>query len=155
MCIRDRPKHYDYDLIVIGAGSGGLVAALIASTLKARVALVEAGDMGGDCLNTGCVPSKALLARAGVAQKARDASGFGVSTGPVSVDFEAVMSQVEAAIATIAPNDSVERYTALGVDVIKGWAQLPSPFEVQVNDCLLYTSPSPRDATLSRMPSSA
>ena len=129
-----RPKQYDYDLIVIGAGSGGLVAALIASTLKARVALVESGDMGGDCLNTGCVPSKALLARAGVAQKARDASGFGVSTGPVSVDFEAVMSQVEAAIATIAPNDSVERYTALGVDVIKGWAQLTSPFEVQVNE---------------------
>ena len=90
--------------------------------------------MGGDCLNTGCVPSKALLARAGVAQKARDASGFGVSAGSVSVDFEAVMSQVEAAIATIAPNDSVERYTALGVDVIKGWAQLASPFEVQVND---------------------
>ena len=126
-----KPTQFDYDVTVIGAGSGGLVAALIANTLKAKVALVESGEMGGDCLNTGCVPSKALLARASVASTVHRAAQFGVEASDVSIDFETVMRQVHSAIATIAPNDSEARYRALGVDVFKAEGQLVSPFEIE------------------------
>lgn len=128
-----RPKKFDYNAIVIGAGSGGLVASLIASTVKARVALVEKHKMGGDCLNTGCVPSKALIKASKVASAARDSSKFGVHYQKPVVDFSAVMDHVRGAIKTIEPNDSVERYSSLGVDCLQGKADLISPYEVIVN----------------------
>ena len=128
-----RPKRFDRNLIVIGAGAGGLVSALIAATVRARVTLIEAKEMGGDCLNTGCVPSKALLASAKAAQGARDAGRFGIDTGEVRVRFADVIERVHQAIADIAPADSVERYTGLGVDVRKGYARLVDPWTVEID----------------------
>ncbi|GAB2730051.1 FAD-dependent oxidoreductase [Halomonas garicola] len=129
-----RPKRFDYDILVIGAGSAGLVSAYIGSAVKAKVALVEAGDMGGDCLNTGCVPSKALIRAARAAHEVRHAERFGILVGHAgtpAVDFSRVMGHVRKAIATVAPHDSVERYTALGVDVHKAHATLATPWEVE------------------------
>lgn len=127
-----RPARFDYNLIVIGGGAGGLVSAYVAAHAQARVALVEAGDMGGDCLNRGCVPSKALIQSARVAQQARQAQGFGVQTGPVRVDFAVVMQRVRSIIAAIAPNDSPERYRAMGVDVVQAYAYLVDPWTVEL-----------------------
>lgn len=127
-----RPRRFDADLLVIGAGSGGLVAAYIAATLKARVTLVEANAMGGDCLNSGCVPSKALIHAARVARTIRGADRFGVSAGEPVIDFPRVMARVHEAIRSIAPHDSVERYSELGVDVIAGHARLVTPWEVAI-----------------------
>jgi pyruvate/2-oxoglutarate dehydrogenase complex dihydrolipoamide dehydrogenase (E3) component/uncharacterized membrane protein YdjX (TVP38/TMEM64 family) len=127
-----RPARFDYNLIVIGAGAGGLVSAYVAAHAQARVALVEAGEMGGDCLNRGCVPSKALIQSARVAQQARQAQGFGVQTGPVQVDFAVVMQRVRSIIAAIAPNDSPERYRAMGVDVVQAYAYLLDPWTVEL-----------------------
>ncbi|GAA3910962.1 bifunctional TVP38/TMEM64 family protein/FAD-dependent oxidoreductase [Halomonas cibimaris] len=132
----ERPKRFDYDMLVIGAGSAGLVSAYIGRAVKAKVALVEAGNMGGDCLNTGCVPSKALIRAARAAHEVRHAERFGIHTGPgasePTVDFSRVMSHVHSAIADVAPHDSVERYTKLGVDVHKARAALVTPWEVDV-----------------------
>ncbi len=127
-----RPARFDYNLIVIGGGAGGLVSAYVAAHAQARVALVEAGEMGGDCLNRGCVPSKALLQSARVAQQARHAQGFGVQTGPVQVDFAVVLQRVRSIIAAIAPNDSPERYRAMGVDVVQAYAYLVDPWTVEL-----------------------
>lgn len=127
-----RPKRFDYDILVIGAGSAGLVSAYIGSAVKAKVALVEAGEMGGDCLNTGCVPSKALIRAARAAHEVRHAERFGILTDQPRIDFTRVMGHVHEAIATVAPHDSVERYTALGVDVHKARATLATPWEVDV-----------------------
>ncbi len=131
-----RPRHFDYDLLVIGGGSAGLVSAYIGSAVKAKVALVEAGSMGGDCLNTGCVPSKALIRAARAAHEMRTAQRFGVSfgdnAGEPQVDFAKVMGHVHQAIAGVAPHDSVERYTQLGVDVHQAHARLKTPWEVDV-----------------------
>lgn len=143
-----KPKHFDRNLVVIGAGAGGLVSAYIAAAGRARVSLVEAQRMGGDCLHTGCVPSKALLHRAHLAHQLRHASRYGLYSysrnehkgqGPISpldttpaIDFPAVMQQVRAAVAAIAPHDSVERYQALGVDVVPGHARLRSPWVVDI-----------------------
>ncbi|MCP4830014.1 MAG: FAD-dependent oxidoreductase, partial [Proteobacteria bacterium] len=110
-----RPAHFDNNLIVIGAGSAGLVASLIAATVKAKVTLIERHRMGGDCLNTGCVPSKALLRSAQVAQLARRAEEFGLAPMVVKANFPRVMERVQAVVKTIEPHDSVERYTSLGV----------------------------------------
>ncbi|CAM3874526.1 bifunctional TVP38/TMEM64 family protein/FAD-dependent oxidoreductase [Vreelandella rituensis] len=132
-----RPKHFDYDILVIGAGSAGLVASYIASAVKAKVALVERDKMGGDCLNTGCVPSKALIRAARSAHEVRHAHRFGIKTQQPEVDFTAVMGHVHEAVANVAPHDSVERYTGLGVDVIQDSATLVSPWEVQVGDKIL------------------
>lgn len=129
-----RPSRFDRNLIVIGAGSGGLVAALIAATVKARVSLIEAGPMGGDCLNTGCVPSKALLASARLAHQMRHADRYGLSPVEPSFDFAAVMARVRSIIATIAPHDSPERFESLGVDVIQGRARLIDPWTVALDD---------------------
>jgi pyruvate/2-oxoglutarate dehydrogenase complex dihydrolipoamide dehydrogenase (E3) component/uncharacterized membrane protein YdjX (TVP38/TMEM64 family) len=127
-----RPKSFDRNLIVIGAGAGGLVTAYIAATVRATVTLIEAREMGGDCLNTGCVPSKALLASAKAAHTIAKAESFGLEvTGRAR--FDAVMERVFQAIAEIAPNDSVERYTALGVDVRKGYARLIDPWTVEID----------------------
>ena len=127
-----RPARFDYNLIVIGAGAGGLVSAYVAAHAQARVALVEAGEMGGDCLNRGCVPSKALIQSARVAHQARQAQGFGVQTGPVQVDFARVMQRVRSIIAAIAPHDSPERYRAFGVDVLQAYAYIVDPWTVEL-----------------------
>ncbi len=128
-----RPKHFDNNLIVIGAGSAGLVAALIAATVKAKVTLIERHKMGGDCLNTGCVPSKALIRSARVAQYARRAEEFGLAPMSVRVNFPRVMQRVQEIIGTIEPHDSVQRFTELGVNCVQGNARIVSPWAVQVN----------------------
>ncbi|RJS93989.1 FAD-dependent oxidoreductase [Salinisphaera sp. Q1T1-3] len=129
-----RPKRFDRNLIVIGGGSGGLVCALIAATVKARVTLVEAGEMGGDCLNTGCIPSKALLASARAAQVMRRADRYGLTPMVPQVDFKAVMARVKKVVATIAPHDSRARFESLGVDVRQGHARLLDPWTVAFED---------------------
>ncbi|GIX21544.1 MAG: pyridine nucleotide-disulfide oxidoreductase [Gammaproteobacteria bacterium] len=126
-----RPRRFDRNLVVIGAGSAGLVAAYIAATLRARVTLVEAERMGGDCLNTGCVPSKALIAAAHAVHAARRAAGLGLDVRG-EADFKAAMAHVERAVAGVAPHDSVERYRALGVDVVLGRARLLDPWTVHI-----------------------
>jgi pyruvate/2-oxoglutarate dehydrogenase complex dihydrolipoamide dehydrogenase (E3) component len=128
-----RPRAFDANLIVIGAGSAGLIAALVAATVKAKVILIERGAMGGDCLNTGCVPSKSLIASARVARTIAGADAYGIRGAAGRVDFAAVMDRVQRVIAAIAPNDSVERYTALGVDCVQGDAQLVDPWTVTVS----------------------
>ena len=127
-----RPQRFDYNLVVIGAGAGGLVSAYVAAHAGAKVALVESAAMGGDCLNHGCVPSKALIQSARVAHMARQAAGYGVQAGAVTVDFAAVMARVRSVIAAIAPKDSVQRYQALGVDVLQARAFLLDPWTVQL-----------------------
>ncbi|MEO8778331.1 MAG: FAD-dependent oxidoreductase [Rhodanobacter sp.] len=128
-----KPKKFDRNLVVIGAGSAGLVSAYIGATVRAKVTLVEKHQMGGDCLNTGCVPSKALIHAAKLAAQARGAKAVGVDAGDVRVDFRAVMERVQQAVATVAPHDSVERYAALGVDVRRGQARIVSPWVVEVD----------------------
>ena len=110
-----RPHQYDYNLIVIGAGAGGLVSAYIAAAVKAKVLLIEKNVMGGDCINTGCVPSKVLIRSAKILALARRAQEFGFQSGHFAFDFADVMARVKRVINTIAPHDSVERYTKLGV----------------------------------------
>ena len=134
-----RPRKFDCDLVVIGAGSGGLVAALIAATVKARVTLIEQNKMGGDCLNTGCVPSKALLRSARHAFDLRHGSQLGFSDLEPDLDFQAVMARLQRVISTIEPHDSPERYRGLGVDVELGRGEILTPWEVRVNDRVLTT----------------
>jgi pyruvate/2-oxoglutarate dehydrogenase complex dihydrolipoamide dehydrogenase (E3) component/uncharacterized membrane protein YdjX (TVP38/TMEM64 family) len=134
-----RPRRFDRNLIVIGAGSGGLVTAFIAAAVRAKVTLIEANRMGGDCLNTGCVPSKALIRSARAAHEVRNAHRYGVSAEPPQVDFPAVMERIRAIIAEIAPADSVERYRGLGVDVRRGHARIVDPWTVEVDGERLTT----------------
>ncbi|MCL7929406.1 FAD-dependent oxidoreductase [Halomonas llamarensis] len=129
-----RPTTFDYDILVIGGGSAGLVTSYIASAVNAKVALVEKHKMGGDCLNTGCVPSKALIRAARAAHEIRTAPRFGVTSSEPQIDFAKVMGHVHQAISDIEPHDSVERYTQLGVEVYQDHATLISPWEVQVGD---------------------
>ena len=126
-----KPRAFDYNLIVIGGGSAGLIAALIAATVNAKVALVEKHQMGGDCLNTGCIPSKALISCAKKVHIARSADEFGLKTSG-EVDFSAVMAKVKGAIARIAPNDSIERFQSLGVDCFKGEASFVGPWTIAI-----------------------
>lgn len=135
----DRPKKFDYNLVVIGAGSAGLVGAYIASALKARVALVEKNRMGGDCLNTGCVPSKALIRTAGVLALARRADRFGLRATEIDFDFAEVMERVSRVVRAVEPHDSRQRYESLGVEVLKGEARISSPWTVQVQGRTLTT----------------
>ena len=132
-----RPKQFDNNLIVIGAGSAGLVASLIAATVKSKVTLIERHRMGGDCLNTGCVPSKALIRSARIAQYARRAGEFGLAPMAVEVNFPRVMERVQQVVKTIEPHDSVERFTGLGVTCVQGEARILSPWEVEVNGEIL------------------
>jgi pyruvate/2-oxoglutarate dehydrogenase complex dihydrolipoamide dehydrogenase (E3) component/uncharacterized membrane protein YdjX (TVP38/TMEM64 family) len=125
-----RPARFERDLVVIGAGAAGLVAAYVGAAVRAKVTLVEAREMGGDCLNTGCVPSKALIRAARAAEDVRQAEAFGILASPPRVDFPAVMARVRAVIADIAPHDSVARYTALGVDVRHAHARIVDPWRV-------------------------
>jgi len=144
-----KPKSFDNNLVVIGAGSAGLVSAYIAATVKAKVTLIEKHKMGGDCLNTGCVPSKALLHVAELAHNARNASSAGVHVGEVSVDFKQVMQQVKSVIKEIEPHDSVERYTEVGVNVEQGDARIVSPWEVEVTSNVEGKSETKRITTRS------
>ncbi len=132
-----RPKRFDANLLVIGAGSAGLVSAYIAATVKAKVMLIEKAQMGGDCLNTGCVPSKALIRAAKSVVDIERAGQFGVDGGAPKVDFAAVMGRVHQVIKQIEPHDSVERFTNLGVDCLAGEARFVSPWQVEVNGRLL------------------
>lgn len=129
----NKPKQFDRNLIVIGAGSGGLVAAYIAATVKAKVTLVEANKMGGDCLNYGCVPSKALIKSAKVAYQMRQAAQFGLQGQRPELDFRSLTGRIEQVIKDIEPHDSVERYTGLGVDVVQGYARLIDPWTVEIS----------------------
>ena len=127
-----RPKRFDRNLVVIGAGSAGLVSAYIAAAAKAKVTLIEANKMGGDCLNFGCVPSKALIKSARVAHQMRHADHYGLEAVEPNVPFSAVMERIHKVIAEIEPHDSVERYTGLGVEVLEGYAKLIDPWTVEV-----------------------
>ena len=129
----DKPKRFERNLLVIGGGSAGLVSAYIAAAVKAEVSLIEKHQLGGDCLNTGCVPSKALLRSARFAAELRKAEQLGFSKAHAEVDFAAVMQRVQRVITTIEPHDSAERYTGLGVEMLAGNARLTSPWSVEVN----------------------
>jgi pyruvate/2-oxoglutarate dehydrogenase complex dihydrolipoamide dehydrogenase (E3) component/uncharacterized membrane protein YdjX (TVP38/TMEM64 family) len=129
----DKPSRFDRDLVVIGAGSGGLVAALIGATVKAKVTLIEQNLMGGDCLNTGCVPSKSLIRSAKFAADVERASSLGFKHAETDFDFKDIMARVARIIDGIAPHDSVERYRSLGVDVRVGRGEIRSPWCVAVD----------------------
>ncbi len=129
----DKPKRFDRNLVVIGAGAAGLVSAYIGATVRARVTLVEKNRMGGDCLNYGCVPSKALIRIARAAHESRRAADFGIEVSEPTVDFSRVMQRVHESIASIEPHDSAERYRDMGVDVRQGNAKIISPWCVEVD----------------------
>lgn len=134
-----KPAHYQYNLIAIGGGAAGLVTSYIAAAAKAKVALIEKHKMGGDCLNTGCVPSKTLIRTAKFLSDCKKSSDLGVEKVDVQVQFRDVMSRVKRVIQKIEPHDSVERYTQLGVDCLQGEAKVISPWEIEVNGKLLTT----------------
>src|SRR5690554_1563377 len=127
-----KPESFDYNLLVIGGGSAGLVSAYIAAAVKAKVALIEKHKMGGDCLNTGCVPSKALIRSAKAADTMRHANRYGLESVPVKGSFKNIMNRVKDVVAKVEPHDSPERYRKLGVDCISGEASFVSPWELEV-----------------------
>ncbi len=129
-----KPKHFDNNLIVIGAGSGGLVTAYIAAAVKAKVTLIEKHKMGGDCLNTGCVPSKALIRSSHFLAQIKQADSLGMLHADVKFEFADIMQRVQEVIKTIEPHDSVERYHKLGVNVIQATAKIISPWQVQISN---------------------
>ncbi|OYX41417.1 MAG: pyridine nucleotide-disulfide oxidoreductase [Rhodobacterales bacterium 32-67-9] len=129
-----RPARYDRNLIVIGGGAAGLVSAYIAAVVKAKVTLVESHKMGGDCLNFGCVPSKALIKSAKLAHQMRHADHYGLSATTTEFSFRKVFERIHAVIAAIEPHDSVERYEGLGVEVLQGHARLIDPWTVEITD---------------------
>jgi pyruvate/2-oxoglutarate dehydrogenase complex dihydrolipoamide dehydrogenase (E3) component len=135
----NKPESFDRNLVVIGAGSGGLVSAYIAAAVKANVTLIEKHAMGGDCLNTGCVPSKALIRSAKLAAEVNKAHELGFNTASAEVNFARVMDRIQRVISDIEPHDSVERYTELGVEVIHGEARITSPWQIEVNGRALTT----------------
>lgn len=135
----NRPKSFDYNLVVIGAGSAGLVSSYIASAVKAKVALIEKHKMGGDCLNTGCVPSKALIKSAKIIHLAKHAKDYGLESLEAKYKFAEVMERVQRIIKTVEPHDSTERYRSLGVECFEGEAKILSPYEVEVNGRVLTT----------------
>jgi pyruvate/2-oxoglutarate dehydrogenase complex dihydrolipoamide dehydrogenase (E3) component/uncharacterized membrane protein YdjX (TVP38/TMEM64 family) len=127
-----KPAKFDRNLIVIGAGSAGLVSAYIAAAVKAKVTLVEKHRMGGDCLNTGCVPSKALIRTARLLDQIRHSKQYGIRAATADFDFADAMERVQRVVRTIEPHDSVERYTKLGVECLQGEARITSPWTVEV-----------------------
>jgi pyruvate/2-oxoglutarate dehydrogenase complex dihydrolipoamide dehydrogenase (E3) component/uncharacterized membrane protein YdjX (TVP38/TMEM64 family) len=127
-----RPRQFDRNLVVIGAGAAGLVTAYIGAAVKAKVTLIEAHKMGGDCLNYGCVPSKALIKSATLAHQMRHAEHYGLEAASPRFSFRKVMARVHEVIRTIEPHDSVQRYTALGVEVLQGYARIVDPWTVEV-----------------------
>lgn len=134
-----RPKQFEANLVVIGAGSAGLVSSYIAALTKAKVILIEKDRMGGDCLNTGCVPSKALIRRASVKNLLERAGEFGIKATTTGIDFKKIMEGIHSSISAIAPHDSIERYTRLGVECIQGEANINTPYIVQVGDRAIAT----------------
>ncbi len=127
-----RPRQFDRNLVVIGAGAAGLVTSYIAAAVKARVTLVEAHKMGGDCLNYGCVPSKAIIKSARIAHQMRNGEHYGLENATPAFSFRKVMERVHEVIRTVEPHDSVERYTSLGVEVLQGYARIVDPWTVEV-----------------------
>jgi len=134
-----RPRKFDRNVVVIGAGSAGLVSAYIAAAVKAKVTLIEKHRMGGDCLNTGCVPSKALIRSAKFLSHVKRAEEFGVREAKATYDFADVMDRVQRVVREIEPHDSVERYTGLGVECIAGEAKIVSPWEIRIGERTLTT----------------
>jgi dihydrolipoamide dehydrogenase len=134
-----KPAKFDANVVVIGAGSAGLVSSLIVAGAKAKVVLVEKHKMGGDCLNTGCVPSKALIRSGKIMSYIRRASEFGIDSAGGEVNFKQVMNRVQGIIKTIEPHDSVERFTSLGVECVQGEARIESPYIVSVGDRKIHT----------------
>jgi pyruvate/2-oxoglutarate dehydrogenase complex dihydrolipoamide dehydrogenase (E3) component/uncharacterized membrane protein YdjX (TVP38/TMEM64 family) len=127
-----KPRAFDRNLVVIGAGAAGLVTSYIAAAVKAKVTLVEAHKMGGDCLNYGCVPSKALIKTATLARQMRHSTDYGIARAEATIDFAQVMQRVAGVVRAVEPHDSVERYTGLGVDVVIGRAKITSPWHVEI-----------------------
>ncbi|MDX1432976.1 MAG: FAD-dependent oxidoreductase [Gammaproteobacteria bacterium] len=134
-----RPERFERDMVVIGGGSAGLVSAYIGAAVKAKVTLVEKHEMGGDCLNTGCVPSKALIRSARFIEQAKHSQRYGIREARVDFDFADIMERVQRIIATIAPHDSAERYESLGVEVVKGEARVTSPWTVEIGKRTIVT----------------
>ncbi len=134
-----KPRHFDANVVVIGAGSAGLVSSIIAAGAKAKVILIEKHRMGGDCLNTGCVPSKAIIRSARIADYIKRAAEFGIEGASGQVNFAKVMDRIQSVVKAIEPHDSVERYTALGVECIAGEAMITSPWTVQVGERSIST----------------
>ena len=134
-----KPARFDRNLVVIGAGSAGLVSAYIAAAVRAKVTLVEKHRMGGDCLNTGCVPSKALLRSARLLHEMRNAASYGIRSADADFDFADIMARVQRVVREVAPHDSVERYTALGVECLQGHARITSPWTVAIDGRVLTT----------------
>ncbi|MBC8284044.1 MAG: FAD-dependent oxidoreductase [Nitrospinae bacterium] len=134
-----KPESFDYNMVVIGAGSAGLVTSYIGAATKGKVALIEKHKMGGDCLNTGCVPSKALIRSAKFMADIKKCQKLGFKSAHVEFDFSDVMERVQRVIRTIEPHDSIERYTSLGVECHTGEAKIISPYEVSVNGKILTT----------------
>lgn len=128
-----KPKTYDYNLVVIGAGAAGLVTSYIGATVKAKVALIEKHKMGGDCLNYGCVPSKAIIATAKKVHLTKKAKEFGLKKVEIEFDFQDIMKRVSGIIQKIEPNDSIERYSKMGVECLTGEAKVITPFEVEIS----------------------
>ena len=127
-----KPKRFDRNMIVLGGGAAGLVSSYIAATVRAKVTLIEAHEMGGDCLNTGCVPSKALIKSAKIAAHIAHADRYGIKAVKPNVDFSAVMARIQSVIRDIEPHDSVDRFTGLGVDCVKGYAKFVDPWTVEI-----------------------
>lgn len=134
-----KPTKFDTNIVVIGAGSAGLVTSYIAAAVKAKVSLVEKHKMGGDCLNTGCVPSKALIRSARFMADHKRSHEYGIAHSEVKFNFADVMSRVQKVVETVEPHDSIERYTGLGVDCVQGAATILNPYEVVVNDEIITT----------------
>ena len=134
-----KPENFDYNMVVIGAGSAGLVTSYIGAATKGKVALIEKHKMGGDCLNTGCVPSKALIRSAKFMADVKKSQSLGFKKANVEFDFADVMERVQRVIQTVEPHDSIERYTKLGVECHTGEAKIKSPYEVEVNGKVLTT----------------
>jgi pyruvate/2-oxoglutarate dehydrogenase complex dihydrolipoamide dehydrogenase (E3) component/uncharacterized membrane protein YdjX (TVP38/TMEM64 family) len=128
-----KPKTFDRNLVVIGAGAAGLVTSYIAAAVKARVTLIESHKMGGDCLNYGCVPSKALIKSATLVHQMKHSEVYGIARADPTFSFADVMERVARVVREVEPHDSVERYTSLGVDVVLGHAKLLNPWSVQID----------------------
>jgi len=129
-----KPTSFDRNLIVIGAGAGGLVSSYIAAAVKAKVTLIEANKMGGDCLNYGCVPSKALIKSAKIAHAIGHAEKYGLESSQPRFSFRVIMERIHQVIRAIEPHDSIERYTDLGVEVKQGYAKMIDPWTVEITD---------------------
>lgn len=132
-----KPRAFDYNLIIIGGGSAGLVTTFIARILKAKVAIIEKEKMGGDCLNTGCVPSKSLIKIAKIISYGKTPSSWGLKNINIDFSFEDIMNKIHSIIKEIEPHDSIVRYTQLGAECFLGQAQILSPWEVQIGEKII------------------